>query len=154
MGALALALALTVSAQAPPAPGGSCRAIEQPAAPGLPHILIPPGAIPETGPLEFADRLRRGRSMRRIGFGAPREITCVEFVPPTGSCSAGQPRSCGRWQAHVEAPFWFRPPLSRGSCRASHGLVTLPDSEHRGHGGSLLDPDCSGLRYPALRKGP
>jgi len=90
--------------------------------------------------------------MHRIGFGPPREITCVQFVPPTDSCSAGQAQSCGRWHAHVEASFWFRPPLSQGSCRAKHGLVTLPDGEHGPSGGRLFDSDCSRLRHP-LRKG-
>ena len=152
MGVIAVAVALTVASQGAIAAGRSCHAVEEPAAPGVPHVLIPAGAIPQTGPLEIVDQLRRGRAILRIGFGPPREITCVRFVPPTDRCSAGQSQSCGRWHAHVEAPFWFRPPLSQGSCRARNGMVTLPDGDLGPSGGSLFDSDCSSLRH-LLRKG-
>ncbi len=132
-------LLVSVSAVADPR---SCANVESPYAPGVPRIIIPPGAIPELGPLEVADLLWKGRSMRRGGFGPARAITCLQYVPPSEGCSANAPTSCGRWLAHVEARFWFSPPASEGGCRASHGLVTVPERAAGPHGAQLLDSRC------------
>jgi hypothetical protein len=145
---VATALALAVAALG--APGlESCLHVERPASAGLPHIVIPPGEIAETGPLEIVDQVREGRGFRRIGFGPPREVTCVQFVPAKEGCSAAKQQPCAHWLAHVEASFWFSPPpFAQGSCRGTHGLVKLPDGEFGGRGEGILDSDCSGVQYP------
>ncbi len=146
-------LAVAFSAVSAPGEPSSCAEVESPATAGRPHIIIPAGAIPSTGPLEVVYRLRNGRSMRRIGFGRPRAITCVQFIPGADDCSATKPQSCGKWIAHVEATFWFRPPLASGACRSTHGLAFIPDSDFGGHGARLLGSDCSTLGPSKLQKG-
>ena len=131
-----------------------CREIERPEENGDPVIIIPSGVIPEIGPLEVADRIREGTSLMRAGHGRAKSITCLEYLPAEREAPSSSNQARGRWVAHVEASFWFKPPFAEGGCRSSHGLVRVPDTKEAFAGGgiTLLEPRiCSGLESRLMK---
>lgn len=92
--------------------GSRCREVETPAAPGAPHIVIPAGIVPHTGPLEIAD-LARGDRRELV-------VTCVELLERG---LFGTPS----WVLHLEAPFSVIVSGAHGSCSADHQLLTFDD---------------------------
>jgi hypothetical protein len=120
-----------------------CADVEAPAAPGKPHIFIPPGVTVRTGPLEAAD-LARGERKGAV-------VTCVEWRPPMAGVESGV-QAEAVWVVHLEAPHSTIVRGADGSCSASHQMVTISDGSGRFVASSGIGQKCK-IRPHDLKRG-
>jgi hypothetical protein len=128
---LLLGTILAFAAQPAAADLGGCASVETPESVGRPHVRIPAGLVPHTGPFEIAD-LVRGERRRLV-------VTCVELLPSASPHGEALPQ---RWAVRLEAPFTQIVRGAHGSCSAPHQMVVVDDETHEITGRRGLDKRC------------
>lgn len=136
--AVLLLLVSTAEARA----SGRCASVEEPAAPGRPHVFLPAGVVPHTGPLEIAD-LARGVEKERV-------VTCVELVAIASPRRPGAGKALA-WIVHLEAPFFVVIRGAHGSCHTRHQLLTFDDRSGQLESRAGIDQQCKMRPYDLVR---
>jgi hypothetical protein len=133
MRGLLVGVIFALVAQPARAEDGSCGSVEMPVAVGRPHVWMPAGVVPFTGPLEVAD-LVSGEHREAV-------VTCVELLPAVPE-KDGRVALAQRWAVHLEAPLRQVVRGAHGSCSAPHQMVVVDDATREVTGRRGLDKRC------------